>query len=355
MHRPDAAGRNEPYPLQALSQDPRWLAALRACQAVSQCDRRQLAQRLLKLELLLPSLLRQDPAARRQGQAAQAALSALRRRRLQLWPAIAAPWQPLAEALARHSAGGQGIPGLWPDLLEQDHAATEAALRSHGNAQWTQLWQYGQSACRTARGAQRQELAQLSRQLAQIVADNTLAEDSALWADDAGLLLLWPFLPTLFQRCGWLDDQQQWRDEGCQAKAWRALSQLMGRSEDHDGGYSARLLVGLDADALVDAPPLGATEHAELDALVVAIEQRWAEGLPAMRLESGIRPLFMRRTGRWRQGLGCWQLHVELAAQDALLSRLAWPLGIVRLPWLDHLIDVNWHRPALPAPSPTLH
>ncbi|ERE17904.1 hypothetical protein O166_22020 [Pseudogulbenkiania ferrooxidans EGD-HP2] len=113
------------------------------------------------------------------------------------------------------------------------------------------------------------------------------------------------------------------------------------------------MLLGLEIDEpLADAPELSDAEQGHVDEAVAAIEQAWAAALPAMPLREGIGPLFLRRAGIWRLSQAGWQLTAQDAAQDVLLARLPWSLGVVMLPWLDGLLTVNWPRPAIPAPPP---
>ncbi|MGY8627849.1 contractile injection system tape measure protein [Chromobacterium violaceum] len=333
--------------LQALPPSPVRDAALAQCAPAA--DRKRLAAALYALEKLLPALLDAHP----QLPASPHLAAQLRRRRLKLWRGGVAAWQPLADTLAAQSANTDGIPGLWPDALALPEDELETRLRQQRDPALLPLWQAARAARRPLRGEERRQWQQAAASLQQLLDGQSLDEDSRFWADDAGLALLWPFLPELFRRCGWLDDGQRWRDENSQRKAWRALAGLLGRDEDQEQGYTARVLLGLEIDEpLADAPELSDAERGHLDEAVAAIEQAWAAALPAMPLRDGIGPLFLRRAGIWRLSQAGWQLTAQDAAQDVLLARLPWSLGVVMLPWLDGLITVNWPRPAIPA-APT--
>lgn len=332
--------------LQGLPPSPLCDAALAASAPRADADRRALAAALYALEKLLPTLLAAHPRL----SASPHWQSQLKRRRLRLWRGSVAAWQPLADSLAAQCAHPDGIAGLWPDALTLAPAELESRLAAQPDPALRRLWQASRAAHRPLRGEERRQWQQLAGRLQDLLDGQRIDEDSRFWADDAGLVLLWPFLPELFRRCGWLDQAQRWRDEAGQRKAWRALAGLIGRDEDHEQGHSARVLLGLEIDEPLDeAPQLDEAERAHLADAVAAIEQAWAAALPAMPLAGGIATLFLRRRGIWRISQAGWQLTVEGAAQDVLLGRLPWSLGVVMLPWLDGLLTLDWPRPAIPA------
>ena len=324
--------------------------ALRACQLPASAQRQQLAAALYALEKLLPTLASHHPSLPLSPHwAAQ-----LRRRRLKLWQGSVASWQPLADTLAAQTAHPDGIAGLWPDVLHDSPAALDERISQQPDPTLKRLWHASRQASRPLRGEERRQWQQLASQLQQLISSQGIDSDSRFWCDDAGLVLLWPFLPELCRRCHWLDEAGHWRDEMSQRKAWRAISSLIGRDEDHEQGHSARVLLGLEIDEpLAEVPALDATEQQHLAAAVAAFEHSWASAMPAMPLRGGIEQLFLRRRGIWHLSQAGWQLNVETAAQDIMLARLPWSLGMILLPWREGLLTLNWQRPALPAVAQT--
>ncbi|OWY38921.1 hypothetical protein CEK28_10355 [Xenophilus sp. AP218F] len=338
--------------LAPLAASPVQIAALRACRAPGDAHRQALAARLLALEKLLPPLLGAHPELA----AAPHWQQQLKRLRLKLWRGAAAPWQPLAEALAAQCADAQGLPGLWPDALTLDEDTLAQRLEAAREPALAQAWQAARALSRPLRGDERRQWREAADALRQLLDGQSLDQDSRFWCDDAGLVLLWPFLPEWFRRAGWLDDDGHWLDEACQLKAWRALAGLIGRAEDHEQGHTARLLAGLEIDEpLADAPEMSAAESAACSDACAAFEQAWAAAMPAMPLASGISQLFLRRQGVWRISQAGWQLSVEGQSQDILLARLPWSLGLAMLPWREDLLTINWQRPALPAAEENPH
>ncbi|MDK2125451.1 contractile injection system tape measure protein [Parachitinimonas caeni] len=327
-----------------------WQAARLACQTPSEADRRLLADRLLRLELILPTLARHHPGLL----VGSRELQQLRRRRLQLWSGLVAPWQPLAETLARQCASQDGIAGLWPDLLSEEGATMAARLDAETDPKFKQLWQSGHTACRQLRGQTRQQLGEMARELQQKLAAEHDADHLHWPARDAGLVLLWHFLPSLFSHLGWMDAQGRFLDDAARLKALAALSYLGGRSQHEEDDYTARLLLGFEIDEPAPQGELDAASRQHLDQFLAALAQHWPQRAMQQSHDfaSVLRLLFLQRKGEWQRKPQGWTLVVEPQAHDILLSALPWSVSVIRHPWHAGLLHVHWHRPTLPLTRP---
>ncbi|MBY0445043.1 MAG: hypothetical protein K2Q15_07540, partial [Burkholderiales bacterium] len=324
-------------------------AALRACAVAPLADRKQLAAAFYALEKLVPTLLNAYPTLA----TSPHLLAQLRRYRLKLWRGSVADWLPLADTLAAQTANPDGLPGLWPDILQQTPEQISQTLADQHDPSLARLWQASRAAQRPLRGEERHQWQSVAAEIQQQLLQNQLGDDSRFLSEDAGMVLLWPFLPELFSRCGWTTANGRWQNPEAQLKAWRALATLAGRSEDDEQGHSTRMLVGLEIDEPVaHAPQLSESEFEHLITASAAIKNAWASAISPMPFRTGLRPLFLRRNGIWRTSQSGWQITVQTAAQDILLAKLPWSLSIIMLPWLDQLITIDWPRPSLPH-SPT--
>ena len=86
---------------------------------------------------------------------------------------------------------------------------------------------------------------------------------------------------------------------------------------------------------------LTVAEIAEAEALLVAVIGHW----DALRNTSpdGLRGSFLVRPGKMSQGDdGDFLLLVEGQSCDILLDRLPWGLGVVKLPWMERMLWVEW-------------
>jgi hypothetical protein len=167
--------------------------------------------------------------------------------------------------------------------------------------------------------------------------------DDELVIDGAGMVLLWPFLETLFSRLELLTAERLFGDE---AQRQRAMA-LLGFLVDGDGDPPewrltlAKLLCG----ALPQAPygledPLSDAEQAEAEALLQAVlghaDGRLGDDGAALRQE------FLQRPGLLSARPGAWVLQVERRPGDEVLDGLPWSWSWIRLPWMDDLLQVVW-------------
>jgi hypothetical protein len=163
---------------------------------------------------------------------------------------------------------------------------------------------------------------------------------------DAGLVLLHPFVPRLFEACGLIEARAREIDAARRPQA-AALLHWLGTGREGALEHEltlAKLLVGVEPEAaLLPAPTLPADWCDEGQALLAAAIGHWG-ALGATGIE-GLRVSFLRRQGLLSRGDATWHLRVAPEAFDVLLGRLPWALSIVRLPWMPWPLAVEWHAP----------
>jgi Contractile injection system tape measure protein len=161
--------------------------------------------------------------------------------------------------------------------------------------------------------------------------------------DNAGLVLLAPYLPQLLQQDTlWKDGQ--WSRPDAQESAVGLLRQLShGSAESAEYELSfCKVLAGLPVDYSIapTAPPTEA-QTALVQALIEAAIQHWT-ALGTCSVE-GLQETFLKRKGRLsRRSDGHWLLQPERQTVDILLDRLPWGYGLVRLPWMGVMVWVEW-------------
>ena len=187
-------------------------------------------------------------------------------------------------------------------------------------------------------------LAALAQQLrARPNADNplpTLAD--TLHLDNAGIVLLWPFLATFFERLG-LVSARAFVDEPAAQRAVRLLHCLA--SGDPDPAEHqlplCKLLCGLDLLAPIDeAAPLTEDELAQSQDLLHAVIAQ-ASVLAGLSVD-GLRGSFLLRAGQLSAQDDHHLLRVERQSWDIVLARLPWSSGVVKLPWMPAVLQVQW-------------
>jgi hypothetical protein len=175
-------------------------------------------------------------------------------------------------------------------------------------------------------------------ELAKAAAPHPDAE-AGIFINNAGLVLLHPFLGRLFDALGVSAG-------GRLLQPGRALHLLHYLAT---GSASApeyelvlpKLLCNVPLTQPV-APDivLGEDERAECESLLDAVIGHWSalRGTGA----DGLRAAFLLRAGKLSRRDGDWLLQVEPDTADILLNQLPWGFSPVRLEWMDRLMWVEW-------------
>lgn len=172
-------------------------------------------------------------------------------------------------------------------------------------------------------------------------ADTAAAPDS-LYVNNAGLLLLHPFLPEMFRRLGLLHDGQ-WRDQAAQHAAVRVLEWLVtGREPAPEFNLTLNKII---CGMAIDAVPLITDQwnpgiETECNDLLDSVIGYWTALKNTGR--EALRETFLQRLGKLTPTDHGWLLQVEQKAVDVLLNRLPWGIGVVKLPWMKEKIFVEW-------------
>ncbi|TAD86591.1 MAG: hypothetical protein EAY75_07905 [Bacteroidetes bacterium] len=164
----------------------------------------------------------------------------------------------------------------------------------------------------------------------------------AIYSGQAGLVLLFPFLPRLFTLCGLLTPQNDFVSPLAAHKAVFLMQHLAGNAT-HDWDLALeKLCCALPVSTLLlhDAAKLSNDDIAAANELLQAILEKWH---PLKNSSTkALQETFLQRFGKLNTGTNVWQLHVERTGVDVLLDRLPWSISMIKLPWLKQLIEVTW-------------
>ena len=171
--------------------------------------------------------------------------------------------------------------------------------------------------------------------------DGLHEEEESIYLEGAGVVILHPFLSELLRVRGLVSDGQ-FGDEACRFHAVRLLSYLAFGEEDTPE-YDLllpKLLCGLPWE---EPLPRGRLEEEDREAcreLLLAVLKHWnALGSSS---PDWLRHHFLLRQGKLEPVDPGWKLTVERRAQDVLLDKLPWGLGVIRLPWMPAFLHVSW-------------
>lgn len=165
-----------------------------------------------------------------------------------------------------------------------------------------------------------------------------------LFVQNAGVVLLHPFVFICFDALGWLENGR-FIHETARQKAvlmWHYLATGNNRADEYELTL-AKLLSGLPLQTpfLGELILLTEAEKEEAEALLRAAISHWS----ALKNTSpdGLRAEFLQREGKIEPGpFGGYTLTVEQRPSDVLLNSLPWGMSLVKLGWMNEIIYVNW-------------
>ena len=171
-------------------------------------------------------------------------------------------------------------------------------------------------------------------------ADEWIDTGVGLFIDNAGLVLLHPFLPRFFDGLGLLANNEIHQPE-------RALCLLyfLATGQGEVPEYSLQLpkiLCNIPLESPVNTQViLTDAETSEAVALLEAVIRHW-DVLKNASVDA-LRSEFLMRPGKLsRRRDGDWQLQLEGRSVDVLLDNLPWGISMIQLPWMEQLLRVEW-------------
>ncbi len=171
---------------------------------------------------------------------------------------------------------------------------------------------------------------------------STFSDADTAYVDNAGLVVLWPFLGHFFEHLG-LMTGKVFHDEAARHRAV-GLLQVVAAEDPAPPEYLLALNKVLCGMAVGEVFELGApiTEaEAEECANLLAAAIGHAPILGDMS-HAGFRGSFLLRRGALSVEGGAWLLRVERETYDVVLDRFPWSLDWVRLPWMEAPLRVEW-------------
>jgi hypothetical protein len=190
----------------------------------------------------------------------------------------------------------------------------------------------------------------IAEQVDEIVEDDFFTGDhpllkkkpSAAMTRFGGIVLIAPFLPAFFSELKLVIDGK-FTSETEQHKALHLLNYLAsGKTSSPEYALLLhKLLCGIELTKPVPKMiKLSAAEKKEALLFLDDIAGQWT----ALRSTSGkaFRDTFFRRNGILEQKNNAWLLRVERGPMDIMLNTLPWTTSIIKAPWMQQLLQVEW-------------
>ena len=169
---------------------------------------------------------------------------------------------------------------------------------------------------------------------------NSQEDENDLYVENAGLILLHPFLSYFFKDCGLLNDQDKIADPEM------AIHLLHYVATKEEGQYEdclvfEKFLCGIPIQQSINRNVRISKEmKAKVGELLGAVIKNW-ETLKNSSPDL-LRNEFLQRPGKLNLKGKNPKLVVERKTQDILLGKLTWNISIFKLPWMDKLIFIDW-------------
>lgn len=174
--------------------------------------------------------------------------------------------------------------------------------------------------------------------------DSTAAQEppESLFIENAGLVLLHPFISMFFQRLGLVKDG---KFVGIyeRAKAMYLLHFLVTGNtvaEEYELVLQKMLCQWPTGEPVNKAVEILPEELEEAEDLLEAAIEKWA--VLKNTNADGLREGFLQRKGKLFRKNDKTYLAVGTSAIDVLLDHLPWNIGMVKLPWMQEILWVEW-------------
>ena len=186
--------------------------------------------------------------------------------------------------------------------------------------------------------------------------------DQVLYVENAGLVILHPYLLRLFdmlkltqstttQRPSKKNPQKMvkktevtFKGDPERERAVYVLQYLASKNEEAEEHELAlnKVLCGMEITSPFVSGKITLTDEEKetCEGLLAAVVQNWSilKDSPADMLRGS----FFMREGRLEMKNAEWHLKVEETGIDVLLQHLPWSIGVVKLPWMENVLNVEW-------------
>ncbi len=178
------------------------------------------------------------------------------------------------------------------------------------------------------------------RDIIKDITSESYNEHEGIYIENAGLVILHPFLSLYFSVLGVISGNEM-------LQSGRALQLLnhLATGQNKAAEYALalpKILCGLSINSPVSAEKdISENELAESVALLTSVILHWS----ALKNTSpdALRGTFLSRPGKlFLSDSDNWILQVETSSFDILLGQLPWSISMIRLPWMNKLLTVEW-------------
>jgi len=191
---------------------------------------------------------------------------------------------------------------------------------------------------------EKQKLIRLEEPHQSRILSESETKEEIIVVQNAGLILVAPFLPRLFGTLNLLENQMFTSVEAA-VKSVHLLQYLAtGLTETPEQSLVFnKVLCGLSLETPIPLRvELSEDEKDLCMSLLKAVLSNWE----IMKNSSvvNLRGAFLLREGTLREQPDRWLLHVEKKTYDIVLDYIPWTISMVKLPWMEKRIEIEWKK-----------
>ena len=172
--------------------------------------------------------------------------------------------------------------------------------------------------------------------------ENILHVSEDIFIENAGLVILHPFISGLFGHLQLLTDGkfEKRANQHLGAKILQFL--VYGENDLTENSFVLnKILCGMDVfDVLELSQEIEAASKEECEKLLQDVIGHWA--ILKNTSVDGLRETFLQRNGKISRTENGWKLKVERKTVDILMNKLPWGIGMIKLPWMNEMMYVDW-------------
>lgn len=171
-----------------------------------------------------------------------------------------------------------------------------------------------------------------------------VSQSTAVFVDNAGLIILHPFLTSFFEKAG-LTRQNRFIDDEAKYRVVHLLQYMAGGQEEAPEYLMPlnKILCGVPREMHIDRfIRLTEKEKEEAGKMLQAVIGHWT--VLGNSSVAALQETFLQRRGKldFLEEDRTWKLQVERKAFDILLDRLPWGYSQVQLSWMEHRLVTEW-------------
>ncbi|MFC4816458.1 contractile injection system tape measure protein [Flavobacterium sp. GCM10023249] len=169
-------------------------------------------------------------------------------------------------------------------------------------------------------------------------------EESVFYINNAGLVILHPFLPMLFEQLGFTMNQE-WTSELARQKAILVSHYLVFNNQEMEESQMIlnKIICGWSIEEVITTQViLEENEKEKCQSLLDAVLEHWK----IMRNSSkeALQETFLQREGKLEIQANGFEMWIEEKGYDILLEQLPWGIGMIKTPWMESYLICNWNQ-----------